>query len=110
MKDIYNDIKKDIKTHPEVQESILGKVDTWKRSQFVILSEIISEHLYGSSLLDDSRRKTLGTTLSAITLQRFFDNDYQFKTHNDLRFIKTLDKLCIFLGEYDLNSLSLIHI
>lgn len=79
-------------------------VPDWKRSQFVILSDIISEHLSKSNLLTETRKLNLGTTISPITLQRFFENEYQIKTHNDLRFIKTLDKICIFLGKFDLNT------
>ncbi|QOW10478.1 hypothetical protein Q73A0000_08920 [Kaistella flava (ex Peng et al. 2021)] len=102
MEKIYNSIKEDIKNHPEVKSSLLGMVGEWKRSQFVILAEIISKNLQQS--LTDDRRLSLGTTISAITLQRFYENEYQIKTHNDLRFIKTLDKLCIFLGKTNLND------
>lgn len=101
---IYNSIKEDIKNHPDVQTSLLGMVEDWKRSQFVILADLISKNLSNSLLLTDERRISLGTSLSPITLQRFYENDYQIKTHNDLRFIKTLDKLCIFLGKKDLNE------
>ncbi len=104
MKVIYNSIKNDIRNHPDVILSILGVVPDWKRSQFIILSDIISSHLSKSEILTRSRRLELGNTISAITLQRFFEKDYQIKTHNDLRFIKTLDKLCIFLGKNDLND------
>ncbi|KIA88995.1 hypothetical protein [Kaistella jeonii] len=104
MENIYNAIKNDIKSHPNVTLSILGQVREWKRSQFVILSDIISEYLSTCVLLTSDRKLNLGVTISAITLQRFFENDYQVKTHNDLRFIKTLDKLCLFLGKHDLNN------
>lgn len=104
MEKIYNSIKEDVRNHPDVNLSILGMVPDWKRSQFVILSEIISEHLSKSPLLTETRKLNLGTTISPITLQRFFENEYQIKTHNDLRFIKTLDKICIFLGKFDLNT------
>lgn len=43
-------------------------------------------------------------SISHITLQRFFESDYDYKTHNDLRFLKTLDKICIFLGFKNLNA------
>lgn len=103
MKNIYNSIKKDIKSNSEITNSILGKVPIWKRSQFVILADLISDNLSKSDLLDTDRKLNLGSTLSPITLQRFFENEYNVKTHNDLRFIKTLDKLCIFIGKRDLN-------
>ena len=104
LENIYNAIKNDIKSHPNISLSLLGQVPEWKRSQFVILSDIISDDLATSSLLTHERKINLGSTISPITLQRFFENDYQVKTHNDLRFIKTLDKICVFLGKFDLNA------
>lgn len=104
MKTIYNLIKEDIKKHPKIQNSVLGNVLEWKRSNYVILSDIITTELANSDLLTNSKKIELGNTISYITLQRFFENDYQNKTHNDLRFLKTLDKICIFLGHEDLNS------
>ena len=104
MEKIYNAIKEDIRNHPDVKSSILGMVADWKRSQYVILAELISADLVETLPFSDPRRLSLGVTISPITLQRFFENDYQIKTHNDLRFIKTLDKLCIFLGKKDLND------
>lgn len=104
LENIYNAIKNDIRSHPNVTASILGQVNNWKRSQFVILSDIISEYLSTCELLSHERKLNLGASIAPITLQRFFENEYQIKTHNDLRFIKTLDKLCLFLGKYDLNK------
>lgn len=104
MKTIYNSIKDEVVKHPKVQDSVLGKVKIWKRSHYIILSEIIKEELAVSEELKDDKRFELGNTISHITLQRFFLNNYQDKTHNDLRFLKTLDKICIFLGFKDLNS------
>lgn len=104
MKTIYNLIKEEVKKHPKIENSVLGNVSEWKRSNYIILSEIIREELAKSQLLTNSRKLELGNTISHITLQRFFENDYQNKTHNDLRFLKTLDKICIFLGHHDLNS------
>lgn len=104
LEQIYNAIKEDIRNHPDINLSILGMVPDWQRSQYVILADLISDHLSKSSLLTHARKLNLGTTISPITLQRFFENEYQVKTHNDLRFIKTLDKICIFLGKYDLNT------
>lgn len=104
MKTIYNSIKDEVTRHPKVKDSVLGKVDEWKRSHYIILSEIIKDELALSDLLKNDRRFEIGSTISHITLQRFFENDYHDKTHNDLRFLKTLDKICIFLGFKDLNS------
>ncbi len=104
MKTIYNSIKDDVVRHQKIQDSVLGKVTEWKRSHYMILSEIIRDELAVSEALKDGKRFELGNTISHITLQRFFSNNYQDKTHNDLRFLKTLDKICIFLGFKDLNS------
>lgn len=104
MKSIYNLIKEKIRQHPIVLNSILGNSNPWKRSHFIILSEIIKDELSKKEELQNERKFELGTSISHITLQRFFESDYDYKTHNDLRFLKTLDKICIFLGFKDLNS------
>lgn len=46
----------------------------------------------------------LGKTISAITLKRFFEDQFSENAKTDLRFIKTLDKLCIFLDFENLND------
>ncbi len=104
MKTIYNSIKGEIKKQTKVKDSVLGSVDNWKRSHYIILSEIIKDELAQSEQLKTEKKFELGSTISHITLQRFYENDYQDKTHNDLRFLKTLDKICIFLGFKDLNA------
>lgn len=104
MKSIYNLIKEEITHHSSVENSVLHNVTPWKRSHYIILSEIIKEHLANNDKLTTEKKFELGSSISHITLQRFFENDYQDKTHNDLRFLKTLDKICIFLGFKDLNS------
>jgi hypothetical protein len=87
-----------------VKNSVLGNVGEWKRSHYIILSEIIKDELSEAEELKGGKKFEIGNTISHVTLQRFFENDYQDKTHNDLRFLKTLDKICIFLGYKDLNS------
>lgn len=104
MKTIYNSIKEDILKHNKVSNSVLGNNSGWKRSHFVILSEIIKDELATSEELRDQKKFELGNTISHVTLQRFFENEYDEKTHNDLRFLKTLDKICIFLGFKNLNA------
>lgn len=104
MKTIYNSIREEVAKHSKVKNSVLGNVKEWKRSHYIILSEIIKEELSESEELKGKRKFEIGNTISHVTLQRFFENDYQDKTHNDLRFLKTLDKICIFLGYKDLNS------
>jgi len=77
-------------------ELILGNSNPWKRSHYIILSEIIKEDLSKREELQNERKFELGTSISHITLQRFFESDYHYKKHSDLRFLKTLDKICIF--------------
>ncbi|CAA7386138.1 hypothetical protein [Chryseobacterium fistulae] len=104
MKTIYNSIREEVIKHSKVKNSVLGNVKEWKRSHYIILSEIIKEELSESEELKGVKKFEIGNTISHVTLQRFFENDYQDKTHSDLRFLKTLDKICIFLGYKDLNA------
>lgn len=104
MRTIYNSIREEVVRHPKVKNSVLGNVSEWKRSHYIILSEIIKEELSEAEELKGGKKFEIGNTISHVTLQRFFENDYQDKTHNDLRFLKTLDKICIFLGHKDLNA------
>ena len=104
METIYNLIKQEIRNIDHVKNSVLGDSHPWKRSHYIILSEIISKNLSEKEELRNEKRFEIGTSISHITLQRFFESDYDYKTHNDLRFIKTLDKICIFLGHKDLND------
>lgn len=104
MKSIYDLIKEDVCQHTKIKDSILGSANTWKRSHYIILAEVIKDELSTKEELRNERKFELGTSISHITLQRFFESDYDHKTHNDLRFLKTLDKICIFLGFRDLSA------
>ncbi|WP_312993992.1 hypothetical protein [Chryseobacterium flavum] len=104
MKTIYNSIREEVAQHSKVRNSVLGNVNEWKRSHYIILSEIIKEELSEAEELKGGKKFEIGNTISHVTLQRFFENDYHDKTHSDLRFLKTLDKICIFLGYRDLND------
>ena len=104
LKSIYNLIKEEVRRHPIIKNSILADSNPWKRSHYIILAEVIKEELAKKEELRNEKKFELGTSISHITLQRFFESDYDYKTHNDLRFIKTLDKLCIFLGFKNLNN------
>ena len=104
MKTIITEIKNQIKNHEHVKNSALANNSNWKRAQYIILSSIVSKELSQSKHLEGTRKFELGTTLSYITLQRFFEDNYNESDFNDLRFLKTLHKLCIFLGFHDLNE------
>lgn len=103
MKNIIEQLKNGILSAPPVLNSSLVSVKNWKRAQYLILSEIISESLSKSEFLQGSRKNELGTTISSSTLQRIFTNDYSNSENSDLRFLKTLDKLAIFIGFASLN-------
>lgn len=109
MKLIIEQLKKGIQTHPSVLNSTLSSVKTWKRAQYIILSEIISQSLSRSEHLQGNRKNEWGTTISSTTLHRIFTNDYSTKENSDLRFLKTLDKLAIFMGYPSLNSFIANH-
>ncbi|MCG2610914.1 hypothetical protein LZZ90_05290 [Flavobacterium sp. SM15] len=100
MKPIIDQLKECIRSHPAVLNSSIGKIRIWKRTQFIVLSEIITEALSKSEFFKDEKT----SSISSMTLQRLFDESYMKKVTPDLRFLKTLDKLAIFLGHPSLNS------
>lgn len=104
MKAIIIQIKAEIKNHTSVKNSALNDISIWKRTHYIQLASIVSKELSQSKHLQGERIYELGNTISYITLQRFFEDNYSNSAINDLRFLKTLHKLCIFLGYYDLNE------
>ena len=76
----------------------------WKRSHYIIIEELINDNLKKSSLMTEAKRRSLGTTISHMTLKRFFELRYDDRTSQDLRFLKTMEKLCIFLGHPDFSA------
>ena len=104
MKLIIKEIKSQIKSHKLIRQSALNENSKWRRAQYILLSEIFSKELSQSKYLTGDRIFELGNTISYITLQRFFEDSYKVSAVNDLRFLKTLHKFCIFLGFYDLNE------
>lgn len=104
MKNIIDELKKDIKKHQNIVNSLLQETSHWKRTHYTQLSEIVSHEISNSKYLQGERKFELGNTISYITLQRIFENNYRNSAIADLRFLKTLHKLSIFLGYYDLND------
>lgn len=104
MKAIFEEIKIAIKESEPVKNSALNTITHWKRAQFIQLSTIISDELSNSPLLKGKRIYELGTSISYITLKRFYEDNYRESAINDLRFLKTLHKLCIYLGFFDFNE------
>lgn len=104
MKLIIDQLKECIRSHPDVLNSSIGNVQNWKRTQCIVLSQIISAALSKSDLLKGSKKKSNAASISGMTLQRLFNDTYTEKVNPDLRFLKTLDKLAIFLGHASLNN------
>lgn len=104
MEIIIDKLVEGIKSHPIIQNSTLSGVKEWKRAHYIILSEIISDCLEKSEFMQGSKRNELGCSISSATLQRIFTNDSSQTKKSDLRFLKSLDKLAIFIGHPSLNS------
>lgn len=103
MKNSIEKLKNELLNHPKVVNSILNNSNNWKRNHYIFLSNLIEEELKKSEFMTQSRIYELGNSISDSTIKRFFSSEDTYYS-NDLRFIKTLDKFCIFLGYYDLND------
>ena len=99
-----NKLKAEVKANKEIKNSILGYSDIWKAHQYNTLADIINESLMKSPELQGEKKFMLGNTLSAITLKRFFEDKISDTAFTDLRFIKTLDKISIFVGYENFND------
>jgi hypothetical protein len=109
MEEIIEKLKQEISNHDFVKNSSLFNSFQWKRAQYILLSDIIYENLSKSEFMQGSKKNDLGVSISSTTLQRIFTNSYTEKGNTDLRFLKTLDKLAIFLGYPNLNNFLLHH-
>jgi hypothetical protein len=101
---IIEKLKKGIQSHPIIQNSTLAGAKEWKRAHYIILSEIITDRLENSEFMQGPKRNELGCSISSMTLQRIFTNHPSETKNSDLRFLKSLDKLAIFIGYPSLNS------
>lgn len=104
MKLIIDQLKECIRSHPDVLNSSIGNTPSWKRTQCIVLAQIISDALLKSETLKEFKANPNATSISSMTLQRIFSDSYTEKVNPDLRFLKTLDKLAIFLGYTSLNN------
>lgn len=109
MEEIIEKLKQEIINHDVIKNSSLFGPFQWKRAQYILLSDIIYESLSRSEFMQGSKKNDLGVSISSTTLQRIFTNNYTDKANTDLRFLKTLDKLAIFLGYPNLNNFLLSH-
>jgi len=73
-------------------------IEQWKQSDYEMLSKEINHILEKTTLVSDRIKQALGTTISVSTLERVFKYGYELEISPDRRKIKTLDKLCIFIG------------
>lgn len=101
---VLENLRKAIVNDLRIKNSVLGKSNPWKNNHYEILSEIINESLASKIDLNSERFFILGNTISPITLRRIFEEQIKDSTFSDLRFLKTLEKLCIFLNYQDLNA------
>lgn len=108
MEEIIKKLKHEIVNHNLIKNSSLSGSSIWKRVHYIVLSDMISDSLSKSEFMQGSKKNELGVTISSSTLQRIFTTDYANNKNNDLRFLKTLDKLAVFIGYPNLNNF-LLH-
>lgn len=104
MDEVIEDLLTAINSHEKVKNSILGKISEWKNNHYEILSQIINDVLSDKIEQNTHAFFTLGNSVSSITLKRLYNKQVKPSAYTDLRFHKTLDKLCLFLGYMDLNN------
>jgi len=73
-------------------------IEHWKQGDYELLAKKINHTLETTTLISDQTKQSLGTTISVSTLERVFKYGYELEVSPDKRKIKTLDKLCIFIG------------
>ncbi len=103
MEEVIEDLLIAINNHERIKNSILGKISEWRNNHYEILSQIINDTLLIKIEHNTDTFFALGNSVSSITLKRLYNNQIKPSAYTDLRFNKTLDKLCIFLGYIDLN-------
>ncbi|AMA49921.1 MULTISPECIES: hypothetical protein [Flavobacterium] len=104
MKEVVEILIFSILKDPKITNSFLNNTKSWKRAHYIYLSEIIEFELKKTNLINEKRKIEIGTTISATTLKRIFEIDKNKVYTDDIRFIKTLDKLALFLGFQSLDD------
>lgn len=102
----FSDLRRALERKLHLMNPLLKDSSSWRRSHYIIIENLINEELKRSPLLTGRRRQELGTTISSMTLRRFFTISYDADAVKDLRFIKSVDKMCIFLGYQDFADFS----
>lgn len=93
---IFKELRAALRRKSEELNPIFITQGEWKRSHYISLEEMINACLKISPLMTEEKRRSLGTTISHMTLKRFFEMKYDAGASQDLRFLKTVEKLCIF--------------
>ncbi|QYS91431.1 hypothetical protein JJC04_00905 [Flavobacterium covae] len=96
MKEVVEILIFSILKDPKITNSFLNNTKSWKRAHYIYLSEIIEFELKKTNLINEKKKIEIGTTISATTLKRIFEIDKNKVYTDDIRFIKTLDKLALF--------------
>ena len=93
LKTIYNSIRdrRSGKTF-QGEEFCFGNVNEWKRSHYIILSEIIKDELSEAEELKGGKKFEIGNTISHVTLQRFLKMIIRIKPIVTSDFLKHLIK------------------
>ena len=103
MQGVVELLKGKINIHEKVRNSVLKYTEQWKNNHYELLAEIINEELSEKIPQQSEAFYALGNSISPITLKRLYEGQIKESTYNDLRFLKTLEKLCIFLDYSSLN-------
>ena len=96
----FSELKNAILKSPQLKKIgfFPDQVEDWKQNDFVLLSNTIAKELGKANHISQSLKNSNGTTISVSTLERIFKHGYSLKTPIEARKIKTLNKLCWFLG------------
>jgi hypothetical protein len=83
----------------KLKKHALLKSAKWTKASYELLSDLIGEELSKSLSFDEQRR--MGTSISARTIQSFFDGTYKLSYPLDPRTLNTLNKMVRFIGVKD---------
>ena len=89
-------LTEELRTSKKVVDNSILKSEKWSKSCYELLSKVIREDLNVN--LAPEVRKSMGTSLSAKTLQKIISNKYRVSYPIDPRTLNTLNKLVLFLG------------
>lgn len=87
----------------------LGSHSKWKEKDFKQLAKLISNFLSETDQLSPEQKIEIGPSISAVTLKRVFKYGYQLSNSIDIRQLRTLNKLCLFLGFQNWEAFLVCH-